>query len=213
MRKSLLLNCVWICSTVVRAEQFCSLTVHVVDPIQERRLSDVLVGVHETNGRSFAVFTKDGMAKFCGLGLSRVNVTVGIDKRQCMTEVREIPMAWSVPVEVKIVYDFRPCAYAPGDVGTSGTRPFFCKILLRVFDDEGHPIEGVSLKSSKEMSGEMASDMYGRLMWTYRSDGDLHPVTDIINYIPQRVDLNCPFGGHQEERILILQCAQCGFNK
>jgi hypothetical protein len=64
-------------SLAVEAQDFCSLTLELVSPKNEK-LSDVLVGIHEQNGQQDAKYTKDGIVQFCGLGVSSVSITVGV---------------------------------------------------------------------------------------------------------------------------------------
>ena len=157
-------------SLLVRAEEdFCSLTVKVVGPVDDgRKLSEVLVGVQERKGRSAAAFIKDGIVQFCGLGLSSVDVTVGKNHYDCQVQVHEVPLTWNEPRELKITYHGRPCgrlddrphAVVGRMVGV--VKPISCSALLRFFDESDRWIPGVSLKGPA--SPAPSSDPYGRLM-------------------------------------------------
>jgi hypothetical protein len=187
---------------VAHAEDFCSLTVSVTTN-DELKPSGVYVEVQEENGLRHVERTAEGVARFCGLGISSVTVTVGSNRPSCQTVVHNVPLEWPVPYTLTAVYDHRPCAIAELDhvVAARPDGVYHCSTLLRFVDQYKNPVPDVTVTLA------LRSDPYGRLMMPFRSNGDLHPIAQKDGFVSETIDLKCPYEGSVEERIIVLKKA------
>ena len=205
MRAATALTLVLVMTFGVRAQEFCSLTVEVVSP-NEYPLSGVSVAIEEA-GRREIELTKSGIIQFCGLGLSSVTITVGANSRWCQNVVRDVPLTWSVPAKIKVIYDSGPCRVANSDQGygvLDKNTPSHCSALLSFVDERGNSVPGVKLRPLNG-SADPRSDAFGRFMVGLTSDSPLHLMSQKDGFASEKIDLSCPYEAFREERFVTLR--------
>lgn len=181
-------------SGIAAAEDHCSLRVEVTNA-RGYKLTGVMVTLLESNGRADAGTTKDGEAKFCGLGISPVTVTAGGDCGQ--VSVRNVPLVWGQERLVRVVYDREPCLLdqprAPG-----------CSILLRFVDEAGKAVPAVRFDRLVGKLNNAQSDSFGRTMLRLAPDESVTVGVSAVDYKSESVSLKCATG-HPSEVIAILK--------
>ena len=186
------------------AEDFCSLKVLVVDPLAGLKLSDVSVAVQERNGTRVVELTKDGVARFCGLGISSVTLTVGANVAACQTIVRDVSLSWGIPAEIKVIRDMRQCQLNLDEGIVSLGLPYHCKVLLRFLDERHAWIPDVTVGHVAGRPSP-ASDRYGRVMLEYRSDQPGPVIAEKKGFFSENINLSCLAERQIQERLIILK--------
>jgi hypothetical protein len=120
-------------------QDFCSLTVHIAGA---SLTPQVPVTVEESDGRRETAYSIDGVARFCGLGLSPVTIRVG---RDCApVTVSGVRPVWGGTRNVDVIYNDSQCRE---DRAMALGGPI-CSLLLRFRGDDknGKPLAGVALR-------------------------------------------------------------------
>jgi hypothetical protein len=180
----------------LRAQDYCSLTVEVSDPVG-KLLSGIPVTVQERE-QTVSRNTIEGIAEFCDLGVLGVTVSLGYPSWCNFTEIRNVPLAWQVGRRVKIVYDRITCNR------DTITIPV-CPVLLRFRDMDGSWIAGVSFAPSVRRSESARSDARGRVMVGLNGGEEIHTRTEKEGYHSQPVDLVCSNSSSEKERTITLE--------
>jgi hypothetical protein len=182
------------------AQDYCSLIVSVANP-NGSQVSGVVVGVEEASGHSEAHISEAGEARFCGLGVSNVVVSVGRENSCGYVVVRNVPLAFGFTRRVGIIYDDMLCR---------GDRPppiLQCQILLRFRDQDGNWVPGVRLSPPIPHVSIDRSDSSGRIMVGMAAGEQAHSEAGKEGYVGQRIDLTCSRPFSERERIVTLQKA------
>src|ERR1035438_4036159 len=90
------------------AGDYCSLTVQVSDG-HGNKPTGVTVKLTEFNGRVEIETTKTGEAKFCDLGSSGVDLTIGEPDHCNEVVVRNVAMSWGVEKTVNVIHNRDYC--------------------------------------------------------------------------------------------------------
>lgn len=177
-------------------QDFCSLTVH----IEESLNSQVPVTVEESDGRMETAYSIDGVARFCGLGISPVTIRVG---RDCApVTVSGVRPVWGITRNVHVIYNDSQCRE---DRAMALGGPI-CSLLLRFRGDDknGKPLAGVVVRPPAPSYTELRSDQWGRIMVQMRKDEALHAIAEISDFVPESIDFVCR-SFSEAERIVILR--------
>jgi hypothetical protein len=176
------------------AQEECSLVVRVVSE-SGLRPSGVSVKLEESGGRFQAAVTDShGEARFCGLGIRGVTVTVGGQCNQVV--VSNIPLTWGQTRTVSVFYDRGPCLV------DSPTAPG-CSVLLRFSDERGNLIPEVHFDPPLDRPARERTDAYGRAMVHLKPSEELHINATSPGYNPERVGLTCPINSTRELMITL----------
>lgn len=177
------------------AQDFCSLRIRVTDG-RGNMPSDIPVLVSESNGRAEVTTTSEGDARFCGLGISGVTITVGRDCKQVV--VRNIPLVWGLESVVNVIYDSGPCLIDP--LSTAG-----CQTLLRFVDAAGHPIPRVSFDRPFDRTSKTQTDTFGRAMVTLQRNQKFAAEARAPGFRPEQINFDC---SRDETREIVVSMKQ-----
>jgi hypothetical protein len=195
--KAAALYCIWfLClGVILRAGDYCSLTVRVTDPAG--REVEARVSVEERNGRSLEHDNKAGGIRFCDLGITPVTVTVG-DPNCDQVIVKDVPLQWGRTSEVSVIYDRKPCLIDSPPVAA-------CQFLLRFVDSRRKPAGGVSLKIATPYEGTENGDNFGRILVRIPAGQDLRAVATLSGYRPAEVQIPCTRENQKLERYVMFE--------
>src|ERR1700722_16587878 len=90
----------------LRAADFCSLAVSVIDPSGQE--VEAPVTVEERDGTTQRSENKPGGVRFCNLGINPVTVTVGGSNCNQVI-VRDAALQWGATSKVSVIYDRKAC--------------------------------------------------------------------------------------------------------
>jgi len=178
-------------------QEYCSLIVRILGPVVAA--PGVLVKVESEKGESFSARTENSVARFCGLGVLPVTVSVGNPADCNYTVVHNVLPTWGVAREIQVAFDQAACR----DEGPAPILP--CAILLRFTDEEGHPVGGVRLSSPVGRSAGPNSDAFGRAMIRLAIGEDLRTTAEKPGYRPEQVSLKCTNSLAGRERAITLR--------
>jgi hypothetical protein len=180
------------------AAEYCSLQVTVTapsgKPVEER------VVVEESNGWKAEQTSQHGIAKFCGLGIHSVSVTVG-DGGCNQVIVRNVPLLWGETTHLPITYDDAPCKGETLPVAA-------CAFLLRLIDEKRQPVKAVSLDEQKPFSKSYRGDEFGRVLIRIAAGQQLVAVASAKDYKPTLVSIPCESKNKRLEQIVVLERSQ-----
>lgn len=183
-----------ICSKL-HASDRCSLVVKVTDPKGNPVLVPVLV--EEENNPSVQQESRGGIVKFCGLGITPVNVVVG--RPGCnQVVVRSVPLQWGRTTVLPVIYDREPCIF---DAPPSAA----CVFLFRFYDNQGQVISGVLFDMQSPRVQTVKSDEYGRVFLTLTAGQQLEATARAPNRISTRLSIPCTSENQRVERRVTLQ--------
>jgi hypothetical protein len=183
------------------AQEFCSLTVQVVDP-KGKIVAGVPVTVEEKTGRIESASGDGGEVRFCDLGVLPVVIRVGSPYDCDHTVVQNVPLTWGLTRQVRVIFDRMAC------LTDSPPPPLLCAVLFRFSDDKGSWIPGVEFKPAIQRFPNLRSDAYGRAMVRMANGEELHVKTSKDGYLPVAIDLKCSSNLTDRERTVILQKIQ-----
>ena len=152
---------VWLLATAVfsavpvTAQSYCSLTVRVLQADGQR--ADAPVTIEEKGGRTERRRQGPTDALFCDLGALPVSVKVGLDGTCNQVVVRNVPVAWNMPIQLTITYDVAPCL-----VETPPPPSPLCRIVFRVADAAGRWVPGIPIRIVSPMATVLKGDEFGR---------------------------------------------------
>jgi hypothetical protein len=178
-------------------QDFCSLTVHIAGA---SLTTQVPVTVEESDGKRETAYSIDGVARFCGLGLSPVTIRVG---RDCApVTVSGVRPVWGGTRNVDVIYNDSQCR----EDRVMALGGSICWLLLRFRGDDknGKPLAGVALRPPAPSYTELRSDQWGRIMVPMRKDEVLHTMAEIPGFVPESIDFNCR-SYSEAERVVILR--------
>ncbi|MBE0660746.1 MAG: hypothetical protein IH602_23835 [Bryobacteraceae bacterium] len=142
-------------TVAVCGQEYCSLHVRVLSP-DMRRPQEVEVTVLEHTGRKITKETGLEDVRFCDLGIKPVQVTVG-DTGPCnQISVSDVPLGFGSTYLLTVIYDVEACRLPPRSID------FNCKILLRISDESGSPVQDASIRFNKPSHAQRDADRYGR---------------------------------------------------
>ena len=185
------------CCAVLSGQAFCPLVVSVVN-LSGSPVSGVPVTVEEASGRTVREVTRDGVARFCDLGVSNVSVAVGASSDCNYVVVRNVQLAWLITKETKVMRD---------PVGCREDLPplLLCNVLLRFKDETGHWQPDVVFSVPIKRLAGARSDSFGRVMIALANHEDVHAIAVKDGFSPQTIDLSCPAASVEKERIVTLK--------
>jgi hypothetical protein len=189
----------FLCSTGVVAQTYCSLVVKVVDP-NDREVPEAQVTLEERSGRVVNAENQRGGVRFCDLGLQPVTITVG--SPQCnQVCVREVPLEWGRTKIVKVVYDREPCLRDFPPVAA-------CTILFRFSNESGKWISGVIFDPPVSGAEHPRSDNFGRALVSIAAGKELRTSAKRQGYVSEEVRLTCTRDLMFTERVIKLRPLQ-----
>ena len=183
-------------STASSAADYCSLTVQVSDG-HGNHPTGISVTVVEGNGRTEAGVTKDGVAKFCDLGLSSVDITVGEADGCAEVVVRNVDMSWGVEKTVGVIHNRDYCN--EDEIHAVG-----CSTLLRFIDQDGKSIPDVRLDPPIGMDQNAHSDSHGRALITMRAGQSMKTQARSKGKRPESVEVGCNPPSSRKEVLVTL---------
>ena len=184
-----------ILSAACFGQEFCSLAVEVPSAA-----NGIYVFVYEADGGVQVELTKEGIARFCGLGIRPVDIRVG---RDCApVTITGVMLRWGETRHLRVLYSDGQCMQ---DRSVLAQSPV-CFLLLRFRVDEakGPPVAGVVIQPSGS-SKELKSDQWGRVMLSMRKDEDFHAVATSAGFASETIDFACTMVGWEGERIVVLK--------
>jgi len=167
--------------TRVYAADHCSLQVTVTDPAGKPVTARVLV--EEKNGWRVELPAQPVPAKFCGLGITAVTVTVG-DLGCDQVVVRNVPLEWDETTNLSVVYDEAPCRGEAPPVAA-------CTFLLRFVSGGHEPAGGAWFQQHKPFSESHQADEFGRILIRIPAGQDLLGLASASGFKPTQVSISC----------------------
>ncbi len=179
----------------LRAQDYCSLIVKVVDPTG--REVEARVSVVEQDGHTTERDNRPGGVKFCGLGIKPVSVVVGHPACNQVT-VRNVSLDWNETTTVHIIYDRQPCLIDRPPVAA-------CEFLFRVVDSKDTPLGSASLKMIKPFDQVYRGDRYGRILVRIAAYQTLDALITAKGYMNREVSIRCISDNQSLERRVTLE--------
>jgi hypothetical protein len=180
--RTAVLSLVFIVVAPLKASDYCSLIVRVVDPQGQR--PEVVVGVQEANGRKIETDPTKEDVKFCDLGLAPVTVTVGLDGACNQVVVKNVPLYWGETSMLTVAYDWELCHERLPIRG--------CYILLRVSDMTGKWLDKASIDFGRVGTALEETDGSGRALKVLGPGDRVSGTVKLMGYISKPFDLSCP---------------------
>ena len=176
-------------TTLVRAEDYCSLVVKVFTEPGTEEIGPVPVVVEEQNGRTHRKRYAYGGVSFCDLGILPVTVTV--EAPYCNEYVvRHVPVIWGETHTLSIVQDLQLCSR--GELGNEPLPPLpGCYFLLRFVNSQQKAIAAVSLQVRSPRPTTRESDGFGRVFLSLPRLEELLATASAKGYDPVDVSLRC----------------------
>jgi hypothetical protein len=177
------------------AEDYCSLSVRVLSPDQQRPV-EVAVKVQEQNGRSVTKETTVADLKFCDLGITPVTVTVGSDACNQVI-VRDIPLEWDEEYQLTVIYDVASCM-----IEAPAPPVPVCRALFRISDYKGTWLNKAVVRFTKSRRQPLATDGSGRALLTLKAEDRMTGIVESPGYYGATFNLACsPLNPLQELRL------------
>ncbi len=177
------------------ASEFCSLVVKVTDA--KGRETDAVVTVEEHDGTTVRRANESGGARFCGLGISPVTVTVGAPECNQVT-VRNVGLEWGATTILHVTYDVEPCLVDAPPVAA-------CEYLFRFIAPDHKPVRGVSVTMNSPDNEVYAGDAYGRVHIAVTAPNELRATAEAPGYPPVSIHLPCNRDNYRVEQKFILK--------
>lgn len=180
-------------SLVTGASLYCAYEVKVSRPLGDP-FSNVPVGLVE-KGTQVATVVSDahGTARFCDAPLHAVDIVVGT--QGCgVVVVKGIKPTWPATRDVFVTYDETHCReLVPADQ---------CLVLLRVRNEDGHPLAGALLKSGQ--AEQDMSDIFGRIFSSIRSGEKLQGTLTHKGLEPAHISEQCISGDERDLELKVV---------
>lgn len=177
--------------------EHCSLIVSVVD--NSGREVEALVTVTEANGHSTKRENEIGGAKFCGLGILPVTVSVGRPNTCNQVTVRNVVLRWGETIRLKVVHDRGDCLI---DVPPNPTPQ--CEVLLRFVTSRGDEIRDVSLAVQEPFKSVLKGDRYGRIRTLVAEGSVLVGTGTAAGFRPETIRIPCSIDDSPMEKQVVL---------
>ena len=144
---------------------YCAFEVKVTKP-SGVPFPNIAVGMVDKGTQvATAVTNSAGVSQFCDAPLHAVDIVVGV--QACgVVLVQHVTPEWPVTRNVFVIYDETHCSEL--------VLKDRCQVLLRIQDEEGHPLAGTQFDSGR--SERDASDVFGRIFRTIKSGEKLEGV-------------------------------------
>ena len=184
-------------ASTLHAAAYCSLNVKVESPSGKE--VDTRVLVVEQNGWKAELTTRHGPAKFCGLGINPVSVTVG-DAGCNQVIVRNVPLSWNETRNLSVTYDDAPCLIDTPPVAA-------CAFLLRFVATNHDTIGAVSFNAQKPFAKSDRSDEYGRVFVKIAAGQELFGIASASGYKPGQISIPCISKNQRLEQVVVLEKA------
>jgi hypothetical protein len=182
-------------------QTYCSLIVQVQTTALgvDTTAVETTVAVEEEDGTRTEVETLRGQARFCGLGLGPVTITVRY--RSCSEIIlKHVRPRWNAARQISIVYDLSDCVQPSLPVVAA------CGPLLRFVRPNRSPVRGVSFKLTSPYPQTYLGDDYGRVFLRVLTafGSPLSGVASAHGYTTEEVRTTC-FGGQRNEKVVTLR--------
>lgn len=184
-----------LCSTMLNASSYCAYEVKVRDPTGAP-FANAPVGVVDGGTQRTTVVTDaNGLARFCDEPLHAVDFVVGT--RGCgVVLIKAVKPTWPETKNIFITYDKTHC---DGEL----LFPHRCQILLRIHDQEGHPLGGAEFDFGQSESA--SSDAFGRIFRSIQSGENLNGMVKMNGRESTRISARCVRGDERdvEENVVL----------
>jgi hypothetical protein len=168
-------------SSAWSADDFCAVTVNVVDPMGEP--ISVPVELAAVGGRVIdKQLAHDGVARFCDFGFGDHTIRVGED---CgFVTLNRIRLVYQHPQWFRVVLNY--CTIG----GDGGVFPPSCLVYIRVSSQAGAKLSGAeaSLEGGQHI---VPADRYGRLYFAIRQGASYAYKVSAAGYADHVVRLSC----------------------
>ena len=180
--------------TGLRADSYCSLIVKVESTASQIERAVV---VEEENGWKTEYQTVRGQARFCGLGIRPVTVTVGRPGCNQVAE-KDVPLNWNETREQRVIYNHSGCQTEQMPVAA-------CSFLLRFVKPDHSPVSGVSFRASAPYPRSYSADEFGRLFVRIGAGQELSGEAAAEGYSIEPIRIQCVSENQWLERIVSLR--------
>ena len=195
MNKLLYVPSILLAATSLHAAAYCSLSIKVETPSGKE--VETRVVVEEEHGWRTERTTRRGQARFCGLGIKPVSVTVGAAGCNQVV-VRNVPLRWSETRNLSVIYDEAPCLVDTLPVAA-------CAFLLRFVSPDNDPVGGVSFKVQTPFAESYRGDEYGRVFMRIAGGQQLFGVSSASGYKPTEIMIPCVSKNQRLEQTVVLE--------
>jgi hypothetical protein len=179
----------------LHAAGYCSLSVRVENPSGKE--VEARVVIEEQNGWKTERTTTRGVARFCGLGVTPVSVTVG-DAACNQVVVRNVPLEWNETRILSVTYDEAPCLVESLPVAA-------CAFLLRFVSVEREAIGSVSFKTERPFTEFHSSDEFGRIFVKIAAGQELLGTASASSHTSTQVRIPCISKNQRLEEIVVME--------